>query len=58
MIKDLITERGVYPMGRVIETNVGRDGLVRSVRLQTPSTQLVRPLTKIVMLEGELDHCN
>ena len=54
LLMDQITGRGVYPMGRVIEINLGRDKLVRSVRLQTKSTQLVRPIHKLVLLEGKL----
>ena len=36
----------LWPLGLVIDVNVGRDGLVHSVRLNTKSTELVRPLTK------------
>ena len=38
-------------MGLVIGVNTGRDGLVRSVRLKVGSTQLVRAITKLVLLE-------
>ena len=44
--------RGAWPLGRVSEVNSGRDGLVRSVRLVTKSGQLVRPITKVVLLEN------
>ena len=46
------TPRFLWPMGRVIEVNMGRDQLVRSVRIKTRSTELVRPISKIVKLEG------
>ena len=47
--------RFLWPLGLVIETNVGRDNLVRSVRLTTRSTELVRPITKLVLLEGNIN---
>ena len=31
----------LWPLGLVIYVNVGRDGLVRSVRLKTKSTELM-----------------
>ena len=46
--------RNLWPMGRVIDTYPSKDGLVRSVKLKTKNTELVRPVTKIVMLEGRL----
>ena len=55
MLLDKITARGMYPMGRVIEVKKGRDGLVRSARLKTKTTPLVRPIHKLVLLEGQLD---
>ena len=44
-----------WPLGLVIETNVGRDNLVRSVRLKTRSTELVRSITKLLLLEGNIN---
>ena len=38
--------------GNVIDTSAGRDGHVRSARIMTKTTQLVRPITKQVFLEG------
>ena len=52
MILDENSPRGSWPIGRVDDVMTGRDGLVRSVRLSTRSTTLVRPITKIVLLEG------
>ena len=52
LIMDEHTPRSLWPLGLVIDVNVGRDGLVRSVRLKTKSTELVRPVTKIVFLEA------
>ena len=52
IICDVASPRGMWPLGLVKEVNVGRDGLVRSVRVKTVSTELVRPVTKLVLLEG------
>ena len=52
LIADESTPRNVWPMGLIIDTNVGNDGLVRSVKLKTKSTTLVRPIHKLVLLEG------
>ena len=34
------------------DTNVGRDGLVRSAKIRTRSSVFVRPVTKLVLLES------
>ena len=52
LIMDENVPRGAWPLGRVVDVNVGRDGLVRSVRLRTKTTYLVRPITKLVVLES------
>jgi len=44
--------RRVWPLGLVTEVIMGRDGLVRSVRVRTRVSNLVRPITKIVSLEA------
>lgn len=54
MIANELTPRHVWPLGIVKEINQGRDGLVRSVRVKTKSTELVRPITKIILLEAGL----
>ena len=46
------TPRNLWPMGLVTEVNTGHDGLVRSVKIKTKSTYLVRPISKVVLLEG------
>ena len=38
--------------GRIVYVREGRDGYVRSVRVKTKSSELVRPVTKIVALES------
>jgi hypothetical protein len=39
-------------MGLIMETSMGQDGLVRSVKIRTKSNTIVRPITKVVFLEG------
>ena len=43
--------RGDWPLGRIIEVNRGRDGLVRSARVKTMKSILVRPVNKLCLLE-------
>jgi len=45
------TPRFLWPMGVVQEIKLGRDGLVRIVKVKTKSTVLVRPVSKVVALE-------
>ena len=52
LIMDENSPRGSRPLGVVIDTSIGTDGLVRSVKVKTKSTQLFRPVTKLVLLEG------
>ena len=54
LLFDENSPRGSWPLGLVKEISVGRDGLVRSVRVKTTMTELVRPITKLVVLEGAL----
>jgi hypothetical protein len=51
LIKDESTPRCLWPLGLIVKVIEGRDGLVRTVHVRTKSTVLVRPVTKIVMLE-------
>ena len=44
----------LWPLGLVVHCNEGRDGLVRSVRVKTPTGALVRPIAKLVLLEASL----
>ena len=39
-------------MGRVIETYKGRDNKVRSVKIKTKRSELVRPIAKVCLLEA------
>ena len=46
------TPRNLWPMGIVTQVKKSDDGLVRSVHVKTKATELVRPITKLVLLEG------
>ena len=52
LLQNEVTPRNVWPLGLVVGVNHGRDGLVRSVRVKTKATELVRPVTKIILLES------
>ena len=43
---------GTWPMARVLSTSRGRDGLVRSARVETQTGIFVRPITKLCLLES------
>lgn len=47
--------RNVWPIGKVIQLNYGRDALVRSVRVKTVNGELVRPIDKLCLLEAQDD---
>lgn len=53
LVCDHMTPRGEWPMELITETTVGRDGLIRSARVRMNSGILVRPITKLVLLEGD-----
>lgn len=52
LVMDENTPRGVWPLGIVEETYPSSDGLVRSVKIKTKVSRFVRPITKVVLLEG------
>ena len=54
LVVDESTPRGLWPMGIVTNVKLGEDGLVRTVTVRTKATQIVRPISKIVLLEGNL----
>ncbi len=59
LILDEKTPRCSWPLGRVLEVHTNRrDGLVRSVKVKTTSTVLVRPVDKIIFLESEATPLN
>ena len=55
LISDTTTPRNLWPLAIVSSINVGRDGHVRAVRVRTRTTELVRPITKIILLEAKTD---
>ena len=46
------TPRPLWPLGLVVRCNEVRDGLVRSACVKTPTGELVRPITKLVLIEA------
>jgi len=52
LISNIQTPRDIWPMGRVINTTRGRDGLVRSVQVRTTTKTLTRPITQLCLLEA------
>jgi len=44
--------RGQWPLARVSDVNVGRDGLIRSCVVRSQFSQLTRPVTKLCLLES------
>ena len=57
-VGDLVLEaqenvpRGQWPLARVVDVNVGRDGLVRSCVIKTRTGNVLRPIRKLCLLEG------
>ena len=54
LLVDESTPRGLWPMGRIMNVKESGDFKVRSAEVKTRTTVLKRPITKIVLLEGEL----
>lgn len=54
LVADENTPRSLWPLGIVVDVRVSKDGLVRAVRVKTKHSELVRPVTKIVLIEGEI----
>ena len=52
LVADDITTRGQWPLGRVVNVNVGRDGHVRSCVVRTRGSVSVKPITKLCLLEN------
>lgn len=51
LVADSTAPRGSWPLGRILETFPDRRGLVRSAKLQTKTSTLVRPVTKLCLLQ-------
>ncbi len=58
LVVDESLARGYWPLARVVEVTKGRDELVRSVRVKTAKTELVRPIDKLCLLEAAEDETN
>ncbi len=52
LVVDKATSRNLWPLGIVLDVSVGRDGLVRSARIKTMSSEMVRPIEKLCLLEA------
>lgn len=55
VIVDSTAPRGSWLMGRVLEVFPDKNGLVRSVRVQTKTSVLERPVTKLCLLYDSLE---
>ena len=55
MVMDENTPRHVWPLALVKGVNTSHDGLVRSVQVRTRTSDLVRPITKLVLLEADAE---
>ena len=53
LVVDKSLPRNCWPLGRILDVHAGRDGLIRSARLKTASGELVRPVEKLCLLEGQ-----
>ena len=53
LVLDEKKPRNSWPLGWILEVYANsRDGLVRSVKLKTSTSELVRPINKIVLLQA------
>ena len=43
--------RGVWPLGRIVSTHPGQDGLVRAVTVRTQHGEYKRPITKLCLVQ-------
>ena len=50
LLKQENTSRNVWPMVRITSTKPDSEGFVRSVFLKTSTTELHRPISKLVLL--------
>ena len=51
LLVDQCLPRGSKHLGRVVKVYPGRDGLVRTVEVKTKTSNLVRPIQKLCLLE-------
>ncbi len=50
LLKDSHTPPAGWALARVMETYPGKDGMVRAVRLRTPTEETTRPIVKFALL--------
>ena len=53
LVVEETTPRNLWPLGVILDVNVGRDGLVRSALVKTKNTELLRPVNKLCLLEAQ-----
>ena len=51
LLKEDNVPRSHHPLARITKTYPGKDGVVRTVKVKTPSNTLVRPVGKICLME-------
>ena len=52
LVADHNLPRNSRPLARVVDVNVGTDGMARSARLKTKDSEIVRPIYKLCLLEA------
>ena len=52
LIADLNAPRNQWLLEKVVEVYLGTDGRVRTVKLQTATALVTRPIAKLCLLEG------
>ena len=52
LVVDHEQPRNQWPLGRITDCNFGRNGLVRSAKVKTSTSEFVRPITKLCLLEA------
>ena len=45
------TPRSHWPLGRIVEVYPDKDGIVRSVKVKTPNSELIRPFRQLYLSE-------
>ena len=48
LVAEVNIPRRQWPLGRVVDVNVGRDVHVRSCEIRIRTSQIIRPVTKLV----------
>ena len=59
LLHDDSCPRNLWPLAIVKEVKIGRDGLVRSIKLKTRTNDgLTRPIRQVILLEAKTPDCN